>query len=385
MMMGLIILGYLSLGPSDQSYRKSIGYLAWPLAILLKVSPVVLLSIPLLERRWRDLLTLAAIIVGGGLLSLIWIDLDTWIYYITDVLSRVSDGILYNAYAVGAESLPVLLRHLFLQDALLNPTPLIASASLFGLVFALSKGLLYTIGIIANGSNGIPTGQKVALWMILLLLLSPNISSYGLIYLIFPYLYLCKLSGKVDIPATVIILLVSLYKQEWVVDFPLIFQFGKLIGVSIFLAYFIYISGLTKYLITRWTALLLAGLTTLFCILGGKWQTGNQGNYAFDKNQKVLLHDYTIDTVNSALLMINHSVEGFDTLAHRINIPPQYKPSPLSAKEQNLFDNKVKSTKGATYQHPIKVGNTLYYITDEGRAPGFYVIKQVNLDSLSVN
>ncbi len=377
LVVSLIIFGYLQL----ESDKVSVGHLAWPLAILLKVSPVVLLSIPLLERRYKDLLIIAGVLITGGLLSLIWIDLSTWIYYVTEVLSRVSDGILYDAYAIGAESLPVLLRHLFLYDPMLNPLPLIASTPVFSIAFALCKGLLYTIGITVSGNTQVPTGLKVSLWLMILLLLSPNISSYGLIYLIIPYLYLSHYKARIDIPASVLLFCIGMYKQSWFADWPLIFQFGKLIGVGLFLIYFIYRTGLIERLFDKWTIAIFSVLSMLLILLGGKRDSESIGNYALPPTPKALLHQYDI-TQDRKVKMINHVAEGYDTVYHSLSINAFQKIRTMNANEVDGLDHKFIESVAIDKPIILAAGN-IYYMTDEKRAPGFYTIKKVKLSKVS--
>ena len=373
---GLIIFGVLQL----QSQNNRIGYLAWPLAILLKVSPIVLLSIPLLERKFKDLFIYSVLIIAGILLSFIWIDLSTWVYYVTHVLSKVSDGILYNSYAIGAESMPVMLRHLMLHDPLLNPNPFIDSVILFTVVFACIKAILYTIGIRASSLSQIPSGQKVALWLTLLLLMSPNISSYGLNYLIVPYLYLIYHQRKIDIPASILLFGISIYSQSWVEDWPMIFQFGKLIGIVFFLIYFMYRTDLVRRLFDKWTIILFSALSLFFILLGGKWNTVTNTTYVLDHKVNAILHDCTLSENRDSLIMINHAVGGYNTTS--VKLKEKSKKSTISPEELHIF-NQVTQHKGVTVKKYFKVNNHIYYMTDEGRAPGFYTIKQLTLSKIS--
>ena len=265
---------------------------------------------------------------------------------------------------------------------MLNPAPLIKSATLFSVVFALSKGLLYTIGITGSGNKQVPTGLKVSLWLIILLLLSPNISSYGLIYLVIPYLYLIHHKARIDIPASIILFATSIYRQSWFEDLPLLFQFGKLIGVGFFLIYFLYRTGMFKHLLDKWTIVIFAALTLVFILLAGKWDTELVGNYALPNTPKALLHHFDI-TENGKVQMINHTIGGYDTMEQSLPLLNTVQSiRRISADELGGLDQKFSESVAIGKPIILADGN-IYYMTDKQRAPGFYTIKQVPIKQIS--
>ncbi len=370
---GLIIYGYLHL--ISQANSKYLYCL--PFAILMKVSPLVLLSIPLLGKQLKHLALYASLLIVIGLLSLLWIDPSTWLYFGTDVMSKTSNGILYNGFAVRAESLPVFLRILFLEHPIHNPDPLVSSQLAFIILFALIKAGLYTLGIGVSASRSISTKVKVSTWLILLLLLSPNISSYGLLYLIFPFLYLIADKKIIPVIPTSLLFFTSIYQQEWFETLPFIFQFGKLIGITLFLMYFLYHNALYKVLLTKWLLILFAALMSIFIGLSDRSSTGDTpGRDVLPNHQRVLLSDFSLSP-DGILTTINHTVGKYDTITIQLPHQSYQQIKELSSNEYQEIDYLKTLTQSGQIRKVIKADQDVYFMTDAGRAPGFYTIKQL--------
>jgi hypothetical protein len=110
---------------------------------------------------------------------------STW-HYATTVLPRAIDGSVLDPYNPGWSSMTALLRHTFVPEAELNPHPLFAAPTLF--FFLRSFYILGLLGLALLAVRREPGDEARAFgWFVIVLLaLSPNTSSYHFILLLVP-------------------------------------------------------------------------------------------------------------------------------------------------------------------------------------------------------
>jgi hypothetical protein len=143
------------------------------------------------KRQWR---AVAGMLVASAGLLAIAIALFGWAdvhYFATQVLPRAMDGEVISPYHSGNNAMPVLLRRLLMAEPELNPHPLWNAPWLF---FFLRP--LFAFGILAFTLTSLASARAHSLrrgfawFLIAMLLISPNISSYTTILLLLPLVLL---------------------------------------------------------------------------------------------------------------------------------------------------------------------------------------------------
>jgi hypothetical protein len=153
-------------------------------AIKLYTAPFALYF--MVRRQWK---AFWAMIGSIGLLAVVAIAVfgfqSSW-YFATTVLPRGIDGSVLDPYNPGWNSMTALLRHTFVPEAELNPHPLFAAPTLF--FFLRSFYILGLVGLSLLAVRREPGDEARAFgWFVIVLLaLSPNTSSYHFILLLLP-------------------------------------------------------------------------------------------------------------------------------------------------------------------------------------------------------
>lgn len=181
---GLLMFAFLK---SDDAPVLS-GFL-FAIAILLKLSPIFLLLIFLVQRKWKLIvsafvfcvlfsLAFALLFKGGS---------DVLIEFYSHSLFRLSAGYFSDPYSSSFQSFIVLLRNLFVDDHVLNPLPIWSgterSVQFVHLCFT---GILATL-IAGAWNNQTGTFARVRIILLFLLLTSGYTSAYSLVILL-PFL-----------------------------------------------------------------------------------------------------------------------------------------------------------------------------------------------------
>jgi hypothetical protein len=144
------------------------------------------------RRQWK---AFGAMIGSIGLLAVVSIAVfgyQSTRYFATTVLPRGIDGSVLDPYNPGWNSMTTFLRHTFVPEAELNPHPLFAAPTLF--FFLRSFYILGLVGLSLLAVRRQPGDEARAFgWFVVVLLaLSPNTSSYHFILLLLPIALLLR-------------------------------------------------------------------------------------------------------------------------------------------------------------------------------------------------
>jgi hypothetical protein len=349
-----------------REHRKWIPALCWSVAILLKLFPAVVLLFLLFSRDIKGVARLVVSCLLLFLLSFIWIDGNVWQHYIFDIAPRLARGEINNTYSVTYQSMQVLLKTLFVPDALHNPSALADHIQLFGrvknlyLVFVLSTCAIFTL---ANREDALET---FSVWIAGGILLSGYGSVYGLIQLIIPFAYLVTgqhMSKTRKLLSVLCLFAVCALPVHWFRDFPVWLQFPRLYVLILFWVTLVFTRRVVRY---TWMLPVVAIVALLFPVT----EHSDQSAYWLKKEEALLIYDFTVSDTAVQISYFD------DTGPHRKVIAPDekiwsVKPVVLSpGKHENILK-------------PVCINNSyVLYLSDKNRGVGFYTLRSISLQAI---
>jgi len=175
------------------------------LALLLafKASGLPLLLLLMIHKKWRALIWISIFWAAIFLLSLPLVGVSTWRVYLRSVLPEfLSDhAITATAY----QTVPGLMRHLFVYDPIWNPDPILHWPGFASLVSVLVTIAL--VGIASRGSRNSSLLQRFCLGLILSVILVPAAEQHHYVLLL-PAVFLAVRSRSV--PKVLLLMAVAL-------------------------------------------------------------------------------------------------------------------------------------------------------------------------------
>lgn len=367
-----------------QKKRFVVGAFCWAIALMLKVFPVLLGVLLIAEKHYKAALVYGIACISLLSVSLFQVDMASWMYYFTDVFPKSSSGTYYDGFTPAAKSATMLFKHLFVYDALHNPTPVFNSYTVFIFMQAFYKTIILSTAIFFTWKSKQDLITKVGLWLIAGMLLSPGLSSYAGILLLFPWLVVFRndlqLTQKQQILFSVLIALYVNLPITYFYELPLYLKFPK---VYVLLLIFIYYQQLllpkeSKRINHISQVGIGVGLFLFFTVPAVIKKTPPQNTYVLEREKHILTSDYTIKngqleyeywTVPAPKrVTTNITVHQFDTNVVRIKDKQiYYKGMPLT----NTNSNKRK---------PMVInGKEIFYLSDQNRGMGFYTLMKVRL------
>lgn len=144
------------------------------------------------RRQWKAFCGFVVAVVAMALLAIAIFGWPSVWFFATTVLPRGLDGSVNDPYNPGWASMTAFLRHSFFAEAELNPHPLVSAPAAFFFLRA-----FYTLGVLAISlllvsHAALKTASALALFIIVLFVLSPNTASYHYILLLVPVALLLK-------------------------------------------------------------------------------------------------------------------------------------------------------------------------------------------------
>jgi len=148
------------------------------------------------RRQWKALIAMIVMTLFLLGVSITLFGFPSIHYYAAQILPRTLEGGSIDPYAPGVPTYSTLLRHLFVREPALNPSPLYEAPWAF---FFLRSLISLTILAFLFLGTSMQSGTKkhdFAWFMIAVLLLSTSTASYTFILLLLPLLLLLEESGR---------------------------------------------------------------------------------------------------------------------------------------------------------------------------------------------
>jgi hypothetical protein len=305
----------------------------------------------------------------------------------------VGNGELNNSFTFYFQSAFMLLRRLFVYDALQNPSPFTNSPLAFGILLALFKALILAPAIRFTLRQKDRDFDSFAVWIAASMLISPNGSSYSLVLLIIPALSLISrgrgasatagvdgrgtampggVHGALPVVALLALAAACYFPVYRLDNLPPLEQFPRLYLLLIF--FILLVSPLRM----AWHTGLWAGMAVFFILsfVAGYHRDPDPSSYFFDREEHIFINDYVVD--NGALVYSYWDESG----THRVS-------TGMSVTQSEALDVRNKQIyykgKQLTHSPDVKIkpllidGSYILYLSDKNRGPGFYTLRKLRL------
>ncbi|MEO5776425.1 MAG: glycosyltransferase family 87 protein [Flavobacterium sp.] len=341
-------------------------------AIFLKVFPVLLVLIFLCKKQFKPLFYMLGISVLFFCLSLLFIDIDLWKFYITDVLSKASNGEIATSYVDNYQSAFMFLKRLLVFDANENPAGLFNYPGLFYALIIGFKIMLIVIGYFISKAN---KNQLTAFsfWILACILISPYGSTYTFILMLFPFFALLKseISKVKKIAFCGLLLLVnnlplSFFMQE---SFPI--SYLRLLFLILLFGFFLFEFKQN----INWKFASVITVIPIVLLLVFKKNEAINSTAVLEKSP-LLIYDYKIENNQLSYFYWNEKGENKDSIPFE-----SYSSRTLDIKDNQVTYKIGKLTFDKSHkQKPMLVDNkTVIYLSDYGRGIGFYTLRKIEL------
>lgn len=351
---------------------KSMAFF-WSLAILLKVFPVLLLAFLLFRKQWKPLLFLTGFCSLFLGFSILFTEIDIWIFYLKEVLPKASNGEIATAFVDNYQSVFMFLKRLFIYENAENPHPFFHADSWFFML-----GLAYKIGVLTicyfvskRASN---LFFAFSFWILAMILLSPYGSTYTFILLLFPFLALLKsdISNSKKIGLCGLLFLINNLPLSLFIENAFPFSYLRLFLLLTFSVFFV----LALFQKSVWLKAIVLG--SIVFVIGDFWnQPRPHTSESFlTAESPILIYDYQIRGNELTYFYWNEKGE------NKATISIESKSSkPLTIRNNQIF----KPYKQLTFDNshklkPMLINNkTVLYLSDYDRGIGFYTLRKINL------
>lgn len=350
---------------------KSMSFF-WGLVILLKVFPALLIVFLMFRKQWKALsyLVFCSVLLFG--LSLLFIGIDIWLFYLKEVLPKASNGEIATGFVDNYQSVFMFLKRCFVFETIENPNAFYNYPNLFSALMVAFKIGVLVIGYFISKRNS-NTLFVFSYWILAMILLSPYGSTYTFILLLFPFLALLKseISNTKKVAFCLIIFLINNFSLSIFIgqEFP----FSYLRMLLLFLFFVLFLLQFRQKV--NWKAVAMLSLFPLFLILFFK-TTKSEKSTILLENGPTLVYDYEIN--NNSL--IGHFWDGREkVILWNTKIQTFH---PLKLKNNQVFYNNQQLTFDKSHKRkPILIDNkTVLYLSDYDRGIGFYTLRKITLN-----
>lgn len=338
--------------------KKWLCAVCWSLCIHLKIFPAMVLLFLAAEKQWKLIGYVMLCLIAGMLLCIPFTGIGIWSTYLTEILPRLGRGEINHTYANAYQSMLVLLKKLFVPDAMHNPHTWINAPALYQLFSGIFNILILITAWMCHRQTK-NVFAAFAIWITAALLISGYGSSYSLLLLMIPAMYACSAwrGARLWIACALLLLVAVIPYAD---QLPVVWQFPRLYLLCLFFIFLLIgIKGWRFSLRYLWLVS-LAALTLL-----SPYQAGDK--YFLKQEEALLLYDYKVDTDH--LVLFFYDQHG-----------PQQKKTGLpfmaTSVEAYPLDSITSGTPGTRIKKACVVnGHTVLYLSDQNRGVGFYTLR----------
>ncbi|HET6990547.1 MAG TPA: glycosyltransferase family 87 protein [Bacteroidia bacterium] len=346
------------------------------LSIHLKLFPAIILIWFLMEKDWK---MFGATICAVGLffvISLMFVNWEIWKFYFVEILPRMAKGEITNTYSTSYQSMQVLLKQLFVPDALQNKNYVLDEPFFYEKGNRLWLGIVLVIATLFSYDKKRNSFFRFSIWIFAGLLISGYGSSYGLLQLVFLTIAIISSSRTSTARKIILLILIGIVANipvQWFLNYQAPFSFPRLFFILILLGTIIY------FFRPEWNrvAMILSViiLISLFTINNLRV---DENNYLLKEEPSLLITDFAVegntikynfrnqDGMNTASIVYHDSISDFRVL--------KYDPHCIH------FDGGDIEFPGERIARAFLInGNTLLYLSDKNRGVGFYTIREMRI------
>jgi hypothetical protein len=367
----LLLTGFIMGGFLAESKNKNLpAAIYYSLAIVLKISPAILLLYLLLRKKFRLLLFTAVI---SSILFLLPVLITGWNFmldYLVKSIPRMVQNEINNPFATTYQSITVLLRNLFISDQLLNPDSTFNAPVIFSVLSGIITGILFLL-LVIKITKSADDFSAFAITLFGSLVLTSYTSSYSLVLAI----PLCLFVLRNDLRKITCLLLIFLIANIPVSAFqslPLLLRFPRLyllIGLFLLITYHkeIFVSHFKWFL-----ASIVFFIGVSFMMLK---KSDEASTYFLSNEAGLLSYDFQISGNNLLLktLYEDGSRDREYVLADGVRSI-----NPLSIVNGQVYYNGSITNGSDNKLNPILINNSeVIYLSDKNRGIGFYTLRKL--------
>jgi hypothetical protein len=367
LLFALLFQGYMA-------YKKGkpvVAALLWGVAIVFKLFPLVILFFLLTKKQYKQVAYCVAACVLLGLISVLLNGFASWQYYVFTIFPRANSGELNDSYTWLFQSAFMLLKNLFVYDAVQNPQVVLNSTPVFVIGMVLFKALLLACCV------GITIHKKAtdlvafASWITASMLLSPNGSSYSLILLLMPLLALANSKRIYLFTVMALLVLICFIPVAALGGKPLLLQFPRLYGMLLLFGLLIVVAGM-QFPIKLFGAfvalLLLADAGKLF-------PHPDNSNYLLSQ-ELPFVYEYAIKEDQLVYYYWDDKGRHETSTGYAVH---NYSTNNLRIQNNQVYykDKQLTSTPDRKKEVMLVNGKDIIYLSDKNRGFGFYTLRTI--------
>lgn len=354
----------------QKNRHKTAGFLL-ALAILMKITPLLLVVFLVLRKNRRTTAWLIAFSAALFSLSLLINGPEVWMFFIRDILPRAGEGdTTAAAFTINYQSMLMLLKYAFVADAVDNPAPLLSMPVLVPLLLITLKLVVLYLGSATTLTDN-DSLRVWSIWILLTFILSPYGSTYSCILILFPLLSLRDKSYFVPLAIATAILVN--FPVSFLYDAPLLLQFPRLL-LTLFLFFILTRGALQRSL--HWYPWLVAVPLALLPALPQLKKELDESTYLTAQAVNPLLVDYYL---KDGFLFYRywHSNQ---LLSASTGVPANtLSKDCVSIQDNQIWFQGTKLTMSSDNKKDVCVINDflIVYMSDKGRGYKFYTLRKL--------
>jgi len=341
-------------------------------AIMLKVFPILLLAFFIFRKGFKIVgYTFAACLILA-LATLPFCSVDTWQFYLTNVLAKASNGEIASAFEPNYQSPFMFLRQWLVYDAVENPDGWFTNPTIFAAVIFAFKIKVLAIGWYVTKKV---QSQLLAFsyWLFACILISPYGSTYTFVLMLFPYFVIAKseIAKWEKIAMLALIFLLSNLPLSAFIGFTFPISYLRLFILIAFFSLLV----LTIWRLVNWKIVAVCALVGFALMLTTK-NPQNPSDFVLAKKSPLLVYNYDIEDQNLTYSYWDGNGD------HKVSAPFTFEstePADLTRNQIYFHGKKLVYDKSHKRKPMIVNGKTLIYLTDAGRGIGFYTLRKIEL------
>jgi len=369
----LLIMGLLMGGFIAETRNKNIpAALCYSIAIVLKISPAILLIYLLVRKKIR--LLMITILVSTALFFFA-VFITGWEFmmdFLMKSIPRMSLNEINNPYATTYQSITVLLRNHFLPDQLLNPDAIFNAPIIFSALNGIFTGIISFL-LIIKLKNVTDNFSAFAFTLFGSLVLTSYTSSYSLVFMIPLCLYLFNLKPK-SIPFLMLLVLaianipVSVFQS-----LPLIFRFPRLYLLIVLFLIIVSEKNIFRSRL-KWIAVSIVFFAGISLAIVKK---DDPSSYFLPREAGLLSYDFQISGNN---LLFKTLYEDGSRIHEYVLADSVNSVIPLQLVNGQIQYHGPVTIGSDNKLNPVLVNNSqVLYLSDKNRGIGFYALRKIDI------
>lgn len=370
----LLLAGFLMAGFVAQEKKKIwLAALFYSLAIVLKISPAILLLYLAATRQFRLLALTAATSAMLFLSALYFTGWDFMMEYIFNYIPRMSVNEINNPYATTYQSVTVLLRNLFIPDKLLNPASHFDSYNAFALISGICMGVLFFF----FAKQLFKSKEPFSAFSFALLggcLFTAYTSTYSLVFLVPAIIEVIRKNHAMSLLIFLLIFLVCNLPVNAFQSLPLLLRFPRL---YLLLFLFFLLAGKQEFTGGKWKWL---GASVAFFIAVTFFTTkksNDRSAYYVQDEISLLSYEFSFAGKELTLQTLEAGGPAIKTIQLADSI---FSVQKIPLRENQVYYNGFLTSGNDHKLNPVVINKKeIVYLSDKNRGIGFYALRKIDL------